>query len=42
MLPVSHGNLELAWNKLRANPAVLIHALCDLLLEPAAKPTAEK
>lgn len=40
MLPVSHGNLELAWNKLWANPAVLIHALCDLPLTPAAKPTA--
>lgn len=42
MLPVSHGNLELSWNKLWANPAVLIHALCDLPLTPAAKPTAEE
>lgn len=42
MLPVSHGNLELAWNKLRANPAVLIHTLCDLPLTPATKPAAEK
>lgn len=42
MLPVSHGNLELAWNKLWANPAVLVQALCDLPLTPATKPTAEK
>jgi len=42
MLPVSHGNLKLAWNKLRANPAVLFHALCVSPLKPAAKPTAKK
>lgn len=42
MLPVSHGNLELARNKSRANPAVLIHALCDLPFKPSAKSTAEK
>lgn len=42
MLSVSHGNIQLAWNKLLANPAVLIRTLCDLPLTPATKPTAEE
>lgn len=42
MLPVSHGNPELAQNKWQADPAVLIHALCDLPLKLATKPTEEE